>query len=355
MFIPLVMAGGVAERFWPLSRSTMPQQFLSIISEKTMIEDTVERLSKTASPEHIFIATAASQAELVKKHLPGIDENNIIAEPALRNTAPCIGLAAFTIQERFPDKDTVVGVFPADHVIRDLDVFEKTIEAAYKTALEKGLICQIGIAPTFPSTGYGYIHRGELLESIEGIDIYDVLEFREKPGLQTAEEYLETGEYYWNGGMFIFRPEVMIEEFNKHLPEMHKGLETIFKSGGKKLDDIYPELEKISIDYGIIERTDKRCVAEARFYWDDVGAWDAVGKYFEKDKDRNAVKGPFVGEDCDECVIFNQSALTVTGVGLDEMIVVATDDAVLICPKDRAQGVKQIVNKLKKAGKDELI
>ncbi|MFC1479633.1 mannose-1-phosphate guanylyltransferase, partial [Planctomycetota bacterium] len=337
------------------SRSTMPKQFLSIVSEKTMIADTVERLSKIASPEHIFIATALSQADLVKKHLPGIDEKNIISEPALRNTAPCIGLSAYTIRERFPDEDTVVGVFPADHVIRDLDVFEKTIEAACNIALEKGLICQIGIAPTFPSTGYGYIHRGELLESAQGIDIYDVLEFREKPGLQTAEEYLETGEYYWNGGMFIFKPEVMIGEFEKHLPQMHKGLEDIFASGGEKLGDIYPELEKISIDYGIIERTDKRCVAEARFYWDDVGAWDAVGKYFEQDEDRNVVKGTFFGEDCDECVIFNKSSLAVTGVGLDEMIVVVTDDAVLICPKERVQGVKQIVNKLKQAGRNDLV
>jgi len=355
MFIPLIMAGGVGERFWPLSRSTIPKQFLSIVSEKTMIADTVERLSKIASSEHIFIATALSQAELVKKHLPGIDEKNIITEPALRNTAPCIGLSAYTIRERFPDEDTVVGVFPADHVIRDTDVFEKTIEAGYTTALEKGLICQIGIAPTFPSTGYGYIHRGGLLESIEGIDIYNVLAFREKPGIHTAEEYLETGEYYWNGGMFIFKPEVMIEEFKEHLPDMHEGFEKIFESGGEKLDDIYPELEKISIDYGIIEKTDKRCVAEAHFYWDDVGAWDAVGKYFEKDENRNVVEGTFFGEDCDECIVFNKSGFAVTGVGLDEMIVVATDDAILICPKDKAQGVKQIVKKLRKAGKDELI
>lgn len=355
MFIPLIMAGGVGQRFWPLSRRSLPKQFLSIISEKTMIEETADRLAEFASPERIFIATAASQAELIREYLPQVDENNIIKEPALRNTAPCIGLAAYTVRERFPDEETVVGVFPADHVIRNPELFYTTIEAASRAVLKRDLICQIGITPAFPSTGYGYIHRGDVLESIDEINIYDVCEFREKPALETAEEYLETGEYFWNGGMFIFRPEVMIEEFSKHLPRMYEGLETIAASDGKKLEEIYPNLEKISIDYGIIERTDKRCVAEGRFYWDDVGAWNAVEKYFEKNSNRNAVKGDFLGEDCDECFIYNSSGLTIAGVGLDEMIVVAADDAVLICPRDRAQDVKKIVKKLTKEGRDELI
>jgi mannose-1-phosphate guanylyltransferase len=349
------MAGGVGERFWPCSRHALPKQFLSIVSESTLIESTVERLSELAPVENICIATTAEQAGLFREKLPRIPKENIILEPALRNTAPCIGLSAFLLSRRYEGEEIVIGIFPADHVIKDLDIFKDTINAAMEIVSSRDRICQIGIKPTFPSTGYGYIHRGEHLDTVRGVEIYDVLGFREKPAPDIAQDYLDTGQYYWNGGMFIFRPEVMIGEFERYMPNTFKGLKEIADSDSKKLNEIYPTLEKISIDYGIIEKTKKRCVAEARFYWDDVGAWDAVEKYFEKDKNRNVVKGEFFGEDCDECLIFNHGNLTVTGIGLDEMIVVTCDDAVLICPKNRAQEVKKIVRKLREEGRENLL
>lgn len=352
-FIPLVMAGGVGERFWPVSRKNLPKQFLEVVSPQSMIADTVTRLAAVARPEDIHVATTAAFSDLVRTSVPAMKAANIIVEPALRNTAPCIGLAAFQLGKKY-GKDAVIGVFPADHVIRDLAQFRRTIEAAAAVAAEKDLICQIGIKPTFPSTGYGYIQRGGLLDEPDGIAVYKVTAFREKPGPATAEDYVESGDYYWNGGIFIFKPAVMIAEFKRFLPAIHDALAEAADDPAR-LAELYPGLPKLSIDYGIMEKTDRRCVAEAPFDWDDVGAWDAVAKYFDKDPRGNVIQGAFAGEDCGNCQVFNRSGLTVAGIGLEGLIVVATDDAILICRKDRAQDVKKIVTALRHQGKENVI
>jgi mannose-1-phosphate guanylyltransferase len=355
MFIPLIMAGGAGTRFWPASRNSFPKQFLSIVSGSTLINETVQRLSEVTDPENIHIATTASQTALIREFIPDLAVENILIEPCLRDTAPCIGLASFILQKKYEGRNPVIGVFPADHVIRDNEVFIRTVNAAWETAREKDLICQMGIKPAYPATGYGYIHRGGLISELNDVSIYNVREFKEKPDKETAEGYLSTGEYYWNSGIFIFKPETMIKEMETYLPEMHAGLSRIADSGMDLLDEVYPDLEKISIDYGIIERTEHRCVAEAEYSWDDVGSWEAVEKYFDRDPQGNAVHGEFIGVDSDGCVVYSKEGTMVAGVGVSDLIIVNTGDAVLVCPKDRAQDVKKIVNLLKEEGRDELL
>ncbi len=355
MFIPLIMAGGAGTRFWPASRNSFPKQFLSIVSGSTLIHETVDRLSDITSHSDIHISTTASQTDLIKEYIPDLPPENILIEPCLRDTAPCIGLASFILQRKYEGENPIIGVFPADHMIRDNDVFLRTVNAAWELARDKDVICQMGIKPSYPATGYGYIRRGDRIAELNDVTVYDVKEFREKPDRKTAEEYLRTGEYYWNSGIFIFKPETMIREMERYLPEMHDSLGKIMDSDLKLLDEIYPHLEKISIDYGIIERTESRCVAEAGYSWDDVGSWEAVEKYFDRDPDGNAVKGEFISEESSGCVVYAKDGITVAGIGLKDLVIVSVDDAVLVCPKDRAQDVKKIVSLLKEEGRDELL
>lgn len=307
----VIMAGGSGERFWPKSRRRLPKQFLPIVSKKSMIEETIGRLKGLVPEDRIYIVTNKIQAPLLKGY------KNVIAEPVSRNTAPCIALAARIIQKR--DPEAVMVVLPSDHYISDISKFQDTIKVAVKM---DGVLVTLGIKPTFPHTGYGYIKKGKRL----GNGLYKVSRFTEKPDLKTAKRYVTSGKYFWNSGMFIWRVDTILEEIKKYLPDL--------------------DSRSISIDYGVMEKTNRAVVLEAGFTWDDVGNWASLDKHKEKDKNGNILQGDVLVKDVNNSIIISEAPL-VAGIGIRDMIVVATKDSVLICPKDRAEEVKSIVGMLK--------
>lgn len=348
MLHAVIMAGGVGERFWPLSRSTTPKQLLNIIGRETMIEQTVSRLKPMVDESRIWVVTTVAQAPAIRSLLPGIPASHILKEPIGRNTAPCIALAAYAIVREDPEAGMVV--LPADHVISPKREFQRTIRAAVKTAAQLGSLITIGINPTFPSTGYGYIKRGKEITSTGGSAFYRVSRFVEKPDRRRARGFLKSDLYTWNSGIFIWSVQSIIEAIKEYLPDLTAALSPLLKlSIGKRqafLSRVYPTLRKVSIDYGIMEKHSDVLVTAASFSWDDVGSWDALEGYLNRDADNNYARGELIGVDSDDCISFSTGPV-VGLVGVSNLIVVATDDAVLVCPRDKAQDVKKLVQKLK--------
>lgn len=316
----VIMAGGSGERFWPKSRRRLPKQFLPIVSKKSMIEETIARLKGLVPEDRIYIVTNKIQASLIK------GRRNVIAEPLSRNTAPCIALSARIIQKR--DPNAVMVVLPSDHHINDISKFQDAIRAAVKM---DSVLVTLGIKPKFPHTGYGYIRKGKRL----GRGLYKVSRFTEKPDLVTAKRYIASGRYFWNSGIFVWKVGTILEEIKRYLPDLY----SLSKTG-------YRNADNISIDYGIMEKTNRAVVLEAGFAWDDVGNWASLDKHKAKDKDGNILQGDAVVRDVNNSIIISEAPL-VAGIGIRDMIVVATKDSVLICPKDRAEEVKSIVGMLK--------
>jgi len=346
MVYAVIMAGGKGERFWPKSRMKTPKQLLAIVSDNTMMQETVSRLDNISQDENILIITNSIQSEEIRKQLPSVPPENIISEPCGRNTAPCIALAAAFMK----NDDDVMVVLPADHMIRNKNMFQKNITDTINMAKKTNALFTIGINPLFPATGYGYIHFKEQIKSDTETEICEVVEFTEKPDLKKAKEFIESGEYYWNSGIFIWRKSVFVDSLKKFMPDLYEGYKKILssiKNGNyeEKIQEIYPQLPNISIDYGIMEKADNVLVAKSLFDWDDVGSWDAVGKYFEPDDNQNVAKGKFVEVDSKNCIVFSDNKLVAT-VGVQNLIIVVTDDAVLVCDKTRSQDVKEIVKKL---------
>lgn len=349
----VIMAGGGGTRFWPLSRQNMPKQLLNLSGTDAMINETIKRFGDIILPENIYIVTNKSQADVMKNILlQQVPIKNILVEPAARNTSACILYAAMYIYEKLGDG--VMCVFPSDHYIVDEENFQKTLLKAIDIAKNENSIVTIGIKPTFPSTGYGYI------KSCDGKDnIYKIDKFEEKPNIEKAKEYFRNGNYYWNSGMFIWKVSVIIEAFKRFLPRIYNSLSKVSKifdteDGKKLLDEIYPNLDSISVDYGIMERTDEALVIPANFGWNDVGSWDALGAIFPSDEDGNIIKADYIGIDTKQCIIYGNKKLIAT-VGLKDLIIVDTDDAVMVCNKNNAQDVKQIVDRLKKSNRKELL
>lgn len=331
----VIMAGGSGERFWPMSRKSMPKQLLPIISKRSMLQNTAGRLKGLVSNSKIYIVTNKIQSGLVKKQLSGIPSKNIIVEPISKNTAPCIAVAATIIAKK--DKNAVIIVLPADHQIKNIQGFKKTINRAIDTANTSNQLVTLGIKPKSPHTGYGYIKKGCKLNRYS----YEVAKFAEKPNLKTAKKYVGSGSYLWNSGMFIWRAVDILDEIKKYLPKLYD-LCVKYNS-----DVVYKKAENISIDYGIMENTKKAAVLEANFDWDDVGSWSALDAHLEKDKTRNIVSGKAVFKDVEGTIIKSDNPL-IAVIGVKDLVIVAEKGAVLICPKERAEEVKQIVSHLKK-------
>lgn len=316
----VIMAGGSGERFWPKSRRHLPKQLLPLVSSKTMIQETIGRLKGLVPENRIFIVTNRIQRKLIKKQTGC---KNIIEEKVARNTAPCIALSAGVIQKK--DPGAIMVVLPADHQIKDVNNFRRTVLRAVDIADRDNILVTLGVKPSVPHTGYGYIERGKRL----GSKLYKVSRFTEKPDLRTARRYVESGRYFWNSGMFIWKVGVILEEIEKYLP------------------NIWKSKEKISIDYGVMEKTNRAVVLEAGFNWDDVGNWASLDKHYKKDMNKNVIQGKVVIKNVDNSTIITDSPL-VAAVGISNLIVVGTKDAVLVCPKDKAEEVKNIVGILKK-------
>jgi mannose-1-phosphate guanylyltransferase len=358
MFVVL-MAGGTGTRFWPRSRKSYPKQLLNIIGSRSMLQLTYDRIKNLTSPDKILIITNEDQKPKIEEQLPEIPTDNIIPEPFGRNTAPCIGLAA-TIIKKVQDQNEVMVVLPADHLIGNTASFIKTIKAGVEYIKSNKCLLTLGITPTYPETGYGYIQAGEKFSDSRGMDIYKVKTFAEKPNIETAQRFLKSGDFFWNSGMFIWRVDHILNEIDEHIPELSEDLKQIEDSFNKKnynkiLKDVYSRTKPISIDYGIMENAKNVCVIKSDFQWNDLGSWEAVYNISPKDKNGNVT-------DSKQSVIINaqnnyfySSKKLIAAVDVDNLVLVEMDDAILICKRDNSQNVKMIVDHLERKDLDEYL
>jgi len=350
----VIMAGGVGSRFWPRSREKKPKQLIRIFGENTMIQDTVKRLEGLVENDKILIITNKVQKIRIKEQLPQIPPENIIDEPFGKNTAACIGLASAIINKINPDAVSLV--LPSDHLIKDVEEFQNNLRNAAEFAyVSKGLVT-IGIKPTKPETGYGYIQYNE---EHAGKEINKVLTFAEKPNLETAKSFIEAGDFLWNSGMFIWRVDSILKEIKKYLPDLFYGLEEIKESIDtpdfeKVLTNVYGQLKSISIDYGVMENSSNVYITKSKFDWSDVGSWEAVYELSEKDKDNNAHMGDVYTVKTNGTYIYSPQKFTAV-IGLENSVVINTNDALLICNRDMVQDVKLVVDYLKMNQKTDLI
>jgi mannose-1-phosphate guanylyltransferase len=345
----LILAGGSGERFWPLSRRSLPKQLLRLVSKKTLLEETVTRLDGLVPRERILILTNVDQQAAVHKLLTGFPKENIVAEPAKRDTAAAVALGTGWVAAR--DHMATMIVLPADHVIANRAAFQKTLVLAVDAAEETGELVTIGIKPTWACPGFGYIEHGEpvhLRKSNGKNAVHRVVRFREKPNPDLAESFLQKGNFRWNAGMFVWSVPTVLSEFNRRAPELADFISQLRAQGKfeKALRERFSKLPRISFDYAIMEKADRVLVVEAGFDWDDIGSWRAVANYFEKDEQGNAANCALTAVDSTNNVIFDQDGTTVALLGVHNLIVVRTGDAVLICHRHQAERIKNLIGKL---------
>jgi mannose-1-phosphate guanylyltransferase len=346
----VIMAGGRGTRFWPRSREKKPKHLLDIISHRTIIQETIDRILPLIGPENILVVTGHKHARALMNQLPQIPSGNIIIEPEGKNTAPCIGLAALHIQKKIGDD--IMVVLPSDHAIADPGKFLQVIRAAAQTAAGGDALVTIGIKPTSPQTGFGYIEQGNSIESGTTEEIFHVKSIREKPDFKQASEFVQSGKFYWNSGMFIWRASTILKSISRWLPDLYSGLTTINEALGlpgekAAIRRIYKNLAPISIDYGVMEKADNVYTVKGDFGWSDVGSWDALWEISAKDKNGNAYIGGsnVISEGSTGSLVYSPKKL-VALAGVKDLIVVETEDALLICPKGNSQDVKKIVDAL---------
>lgn len=349
----VIMAGGGGTRFWPLSRKQTPKQLLNLSGNDIMLNEAITRLSRVADFKDIFIVTNSLQKTAMLNILDKrILSQNILAEPAARNTSACIGYAAINIVKKYGDG--IMVITPSDAYIKDEDKFAKVLQIAIKEAKDTDNLVTVGITPTFPATGYGYIQY----LNIENV-AKPVLKFVEKPDEETAKKYLESGNFVWNSGMFIWKASVILDKFRKLLPEIYNYLEQIADSFGKadeaqKIEKLYPLIPSISVDYGIMEKSKDILVIPGNFGWNDVGSWDMFNVLHKEDAYGNIKIGDAVTVDTKNTTVYSSGKLIAT-IGVNNLIIVETPDAIMVCTKDKAQDVKKIVEELKRVGREELI
>lgn len=345
----LILAGGSGERFWPLSRRARPKQLLRLVAKQTLLEQTVARLDGLVAPERILILTNVDQEAAVRELLPQLPKENILAEPAKRDTAAAVALGAGWVAVR--DHSATMIVLPADHVISDTAAFQKTLGDAAAAAEETGALVTIGVKPTWACPGYGYIEEGEAVPlRSPGLEasVHRVVRFREKPNPDLAEAFLRKGNFRWNAGMFVWSVPSVLSEFNRHTPELASFISQLRAPGKfeKTIRDRFSALPKISFDYAIMEKADRVLVVEAGFDWDDVGSWRAVAKYFKNDEEGNAANCEITTLDSTNNIVFNPDGTRVALLGVHNLIVVRTEDAVLICHRHQAERIKNLLGKL---------
>ncbi|PQO47887.1 mannose-1-phosphate guanylyltransferase [Blastopirellula marina] len=350
MLHAIVMAGGSGTRFWPASRNDKPKQLLSMTGGATMIQATCDRLGDLVPPERLYIFTAQHLIDPVRSQLPKVPVNSIVGEPHKRDTAPCIGLAAFLVQKNDPDATMVV--MPSDHVISPESVFREAIEAAVALVDAKPeRIVTFGIPPTYPAETFGYIERAESLDSTS-IQAFAVKRFREKPKGQTAQEYFESGNFYWNAGIFIWKAKTVLDALKQHEPQMYAHLAAIAEAWGtpqqaEVFDREFGAIEGKSIDYAIMEHHSDIVVVEAPFNWDDVGNWQSMARLHGQDEDNNTHLGNVLSLDSEECIVRGEDGHLVVTLGTKELIIVHTPDATLVADKSREEDIRDVVKKLK--------
>jgi mannose-1-phosphate guanylyltransferase len=346
----VIMAGGKGERFWPLSTRTIPKPFLSLIGDKTMIQMTMDRVRYLAPEERTFVVLGEDQLEIAKKQLNQLPDEHFIVEPAGRDTAPCIGFTAMAM--RAIDPEALMVVMPADHYIPDEDAFVKTIFQAVECARSGDYLVTVGIKPTRPETGYGYIHAVEEVKFGQSLTCSKVNRFVEKPSAPTAVDYLADGRYYWNSGVFVWKAQVVLQGIEQHMPALYEGLmkidEAILANEDEKIDQIFKGFESLSIDYGLMEKADNVLMVKANFGWDDVGTWSSLLRVVEVDRNGNYIKGEPICIDTQDCVVCGDN-IAIGTIGVSNLIIVASKDGVLVCDINRDQEARKIA-KLLEAG-----
>ncbi len=351
----VVLAGGSGTRLWPLSRKKIPKQFLKVGSSESLLRETVTRLKSLVPFENVLIVCGKDHAELMQKEFPEFSSKQFILEPCGRNTAPAIALASQILLKKDPDAAMVV--LPADHKIPSSshEAFQEIISKALIFSREMGGLLTLGIQPHFPATSYGYIHQGEELAP----GLYRVKQFREKPDLNTAQQYVESGEYFWNSGMFVWKASEFWKNYEKYLPPDAQLLSSLNEEWGtqaweQKLQEIYPRVTSISVDYAIMEKSSSVSMMKAGFEWDDVGSLKSLFKYFKQDKNKNAVEGNAVSVDASGNLLMSDGGV-IACLGVNDLVVIRNKESVLVLPLDRSEEVKQVLEELKKNHLDEVL
>nr|WP_207729570.1 mannose-1-phosphate guanylyltransferase [Clostridium chrysemydis] len=348
----LILAGGKGSRLYPLSRVEKPKQFLKVINEKSFLVNTVERITPLIEKENIYVVTNKDYEDQIKEDLSDINENNIITEPMNKETATCIGLSAVRLLKE--DNDAVMVVLPSDHHIENEKAYIETLSQAVDMANRRRCIVTLGIAPTRPETGYGYIEMGDRVSGIRAA--YKVARFTEKPNTDVAKDFIYKGTYLWNSGMFIFRADVILREIGKYLPDMYKSLMEIYKHIGEEdqdevIEEEYRKINGISIDFGIMQKTRKACVIQCDFDWDDIGSFSALSRFLDNKKEsNNAVSNNVYLEECENCSVFGNKNLII-GLGIKDIVVVDAGDVILVMDRNKDQEIKHLLNNLEKQGK----
>jgi mannose-1-phosphate guanylyltransferase len=353
----VIMAGGIGTRFWPRSRYELPKQFLTILDNHTLIQATFDRLHKIIPRQQIFVVTTETQSQQVRTQLPLLPAENLIVEPKGKNTAPCIGLAAIMLKRI--DPEAVMVVLPSDHRIQREEQFYAVLTAAEQFALKNDSLITLGIRPTYASTGYGYIQLNGQVDEINGLPIFKVKTFAEKPDATTAQRFIESGDFLWNSGMFIWRINAILRAIEELLPELYDSLMEIEKHLGKQsqnevIKKVFCQIKSISIDYGVMEQSKDVYVLKGDFDWNDVGSWEEVYKISDKDENGNVIIGNHFTKDSQRCYIDSPHRFIAT-VGVDDLIIVDAGDALLICRRDRAQQVKDLVDAMKRKNLEQYL
>lgn len=350
------MAGGGGTRLWPLSRRARPKQMLNLIGEDTLFQGTLNRLQGFLPVERTLVVTTRDQYKELLQEAPTLSQQNFILEPEPKGTASVVGMAAMAVYAK--DPDGITAILPADHFIRNTKLFHEILTGAYRAA-QDGHLVTISIEPKYPATGYGYIHRSDLLKEYGNSSIFQVLEFREKPDRATAEQYCKSGDYGWNSGIFIWRADVILEEIKQHLPDLYKTLENCREKWRQKgqmdIDPtIWHEIEPQTIDYGIMEKSSNVVTIPARdLEWSDIGDWNSLSEIISKDEQGNIIHNcDSILSDARNLIIYSDNPKKLIAVqGAADLIIVETDDVLLVCNRKDSQKVKEIVANLKKSGK----
>ncbi len=352
MLHTVVMAGGSGTRFWPVSRKELPKQFLTLFGDQSLIQQAVRRCSDLSSADSTWIVTNAVHAVETGRQLPELSADHILIEPCGRNTAPCIAIAAARLLA--DDPDAIMLVTPADHVITPNEAFVDAVQRAMDTVeKDPSRLCLFGIVPTRPATGYGYIEQGD--ELTDSDRVFDVARFREKPDLETAQKFLDAGNFLWNSGIFVWRADTILEALQEHSPGVTEVLDRFKEHAGtdewaSSLEREFSNMPSISIDYAVLEHSQNVCVLEAPFTWDDVGSWSALPRVHEQDENGNTVLGKHVGVATKNSTIFSSGEHLVTTIGLEDCVVVHTERSTLVAKLDDEAQIKELLAALEASG-----